>query len=39
MLDDWDNYVKQFVKVVPIEYKKVMEAEKAEKAALAEVAK
>lgn len=24
MLDDWDNYVKQFIKVIPVEYKKVL---------------
>lgn len=28
MLDDWDNYVGQFLKVIPVEYKKVLEAEK-----------
>ncbi|MDE6395067.1 MAG: glutamate synthase subunit alpha, partial [Duncaniella sp.] len=28
MLDDWDTYVRQFLKVIPIEYKKVLEAEK-----------
>lgn len=28
MLDDWDSYVGQFLKVIPIEYKKVLEAEK-----------
>ena len=28
MLDDWDKYVSQFLKVIPIEYKKVLEAEK-----------
>ena len=33
MLDDWDRYCPQFLKVIPIEYKKVLEAEKAEKAA------
>ncbi len=33
MLDDWDNYVGQFIKVIPIEYKKVLEAEKREKEA------
>ena len=28
MLDDWDTYVGQFLKVIPIEYKKVLEAER-----------
>lgn len=28
MLDDWDNYVGQFLKVIPVEYKKILEAEK-----------
>ena len=28
MLDDWDNYVGQFIKVIPIEYKKVLHDEK-----------
>lgn len=28
MLDDWDTYVKQFIKVIPVEYRKVIEAEK-----------
>ncbi len=28
MLDDWDTYVGQFFKVIPIEYKKVLEAER-----------
>lgn len=28
MLDDWDSYAGQFLKVIPIEYKKVLEAEK-----------
>lgn len=29
MLDDWDTYVGQFIKVIPIEYKKVLHDEKA----------
>lgn len=29
MLDDWDSYVGQFIKVIPIEYKKVLHDEKA----------
>ncbi len=33
MLDDWDSYVGQFLKVIPVEYKKVLEAEKREKEA------
>ena len=33
MLDNWDHYAAQFLKVIPIEYKKVLEAEKREKAA------
>jgi glutamate synthase (NADPH/NADH) large chain len=28
MLDNWTEYVKQFIKVVPFEYKKVLSAEK-----------
>ena len=28
LLDSWENYVDQFIKVVPIEYKKVLHAEK-----------
>lgn len=28
MLDDWDRYARQFLKIIPIEYKKVLEAEK-----------
>ena len=28
MLDDWDNYVGQFIKIIPIEYKKVLHDEK-----------
>ena len=28
MLDDWDKYVGQFIKVIPIEYKKVLHDEK-----------
>ena len=31
MLDDWDNYVGQFIKVIPIEYKKVLHDEKVAK--------
>ncbi len=31
MLDNWDNYAGQFLKVIPIEYKKVLESEKKEK--------
>ncbi len=27
MLDDWQNYVGQFIKIIPIEYKKVLQAE------------
>jgi glutamate synthase (NADPH/NADH) large chain len=30
MLDNWSDYVEQFIKVVPIEYKKVLLAEKME---------
>jgi glutamate synthase (NADPH/NADH) large chain len=30
MLDNWGDYVDQFIKVVPIEYKKVLHAEKME---------
>jgi glutamate synthase (NADPH/NADH) large chain len=30
MLDNWDVYVNQFIKVVPIEYKKVLHQEKME---------
>ncbi len=30
MLDDWENYAGQFIKVIPIEYKKVLHDEKAE---------
>ena len=26
MLDNWDEYVRQFLKVIPVEYKKVLEA-------------
>ncbi len=29
MLDDWENFVGQFIKVIPIEYKKVLHDEKA----------
>lgn len=28
MLDDWDNYSSQFLKVLPIEYKKILDSEK-----------
>ncbi|MDE5650369.1 MAG: hypothetical protein K2I35_05085, partial [Duncaniella sp.] len=28
MLDNWDEYVQQFIKVIPIEYKKVLHDEK-----------
>ncbi|MCC8071440.1 MAG: glutamate synthase large subunit [Bacteroidales bacterium] len=28
MLDDWNHYVEQFIQVVPIEYKRVLEEEK-----------
>ncbi len=31
MLDNWDEYVRQFLKVIPVEYKKVLEAAKAKK--------
>lgn len=30
ILNDWDNYVKRFIKVLPIEYKKVLHEEKME---------
>ena len=30
ILDDWENYIDQFIKVIPYEYKKVMEEEKLE---------
>ncbi len=30
ILKDWDNYLKHFIKVTPIEYKKVLEEEKME---------
>ncbi|MDR1887666.1 MAG: glutamate synthase large subunit [Prevotellaceae bacterium] len=30
ILSDWDNYVKRFIKVLPIEYKKVLHEEKME---------
>jgi glutamate synthase (NADPH/NADH) large chain len=30
ILNDWDNYVKHFIKVLPIEYKKVLHEEKME---------
>ena len=28
MLDDWQTYVDQFIKVIPFEYKKVLHDEK-----------
>lgn len=28
ILDDWDNYIDQFIKIIPYEYKKVLEEEK-----------
>jgi glutamate synthase (NADPH/NADH) large chain len=28
MLDDWNRYVEDFIQVVPIEYKRVLEEEK-----------
>ncbi|MCD8312736.1 MAG: hypothetical protein LUC24_01080, partial [Bacteroidales bacterium] len=28
MLDDWNRYVEEFIQVVPIEYKRVLEEEK-----------
>jgi glutamate synthase (NADPH/NADH) large chain len=30
ILNDWDNYVKRFIKILPIEYKKVLHEEKME---------
>jgi len=30
ILDSWNDYVDKFIKVVPIEYKKVLEEEKIE---------
>jgi glutamate synthase (NADPH/NADH) large chain len=30
ILNDWDNYLKRFIKVTPIEYKKVLQEEKME---------
>jgi len=30
ILGDWDNYLKHFIKVTPIEYKKVLQEEKME---------
>jgi glutamate synthase (NADPH/NADH) large chain len=30
ILDDWDEYLKHFIKVTPIEYKKVLHEEKME---------
>ena len=31
MLDDWNRYVEEFVQVIPIEYKRVLEEEKMNK--------
>ena len=31
MLDDWNHYVDQFIQVVPIEYKKVLQEEQMRK--------
>ena len=31
MLDDWQHYVDDFIQVVPIEYKRVLEEEKMRK--------
>ena len=28
MLDDWNHYIEDFVQVVPIEYKRVLQEEK-----------
>ena len=28
MLDDWNHYIEDFVQVIPIEYKRVLEEEK-----------
>lgn len=28
MLDNWDEYVKQFLKVIPVDYRKILDAEK-----------
>jgi glutamate synthase (NADPH/NADH) large chain len=30
ILDDWDEYLKHFIKITPIEYKKVLQEEKME---------
>jgi glutamate synthase (NADPH/NADH) large chain len=30
ILDDWDNYLTRFIKVIPYEYKRVLEEEKLE---------
>jgi glutamate synthase (NADPH/NADH) large chain len=30
MLENWDQYVEQFIKVIPYEYKKVLQEEKME---------
>ena len=31
MLDDWNRYVEDFIQVVPIEYKRVLQEEKMRK--------
>jgi glutamate synthase (NADPH/NADH) large chain len=31
MLDDWNHYVEQFIQVVPIEYKRVLQEEQLKK--------
>jgi glutamate synthase (NADPH/NADH) large chain len=31
MLDDWHRYIEDFIQVVPIEYKRVLEEEKMKK--------
>ena len=31
MLDDWHRYIEDFIQVVPIEYKRVLEEEKMRK--------
>jgi len=28
MLDDWNHYVEEFIQIVPIEYKRVLQEEK-----------
>jgi glutamate synthase (NADPH/NADH) large chain len=30
ILDDWENYIERFIKVIPYEYKRVLEEEKLE---------